>query len=295
MSAVCPFILTGCFTGVESTPKITAREVERRHAVETPEMIYASPLAVEPPARWQAGKLFYVTDGKISYALTPYDISVNLHNGDLLTYQGHEPVKSMTEIDDTDFIFTTAAGDTLRYRVEAPYDEIAGRASLDVPFTIEMSLVEAASRLLSGNDYYITTSLWFNDNGDNINGRQLVKVHIDSVTPGNTNYLLAVHFTDGRGTSSRVYMSTGNGARSTRNFDTLFTLTDPREKYRYITDAIWDYITRRAVCKEMTREECRLAVGNPVEVYRGHYIERWNYDNGRYLIFDDDHLQEFRF
>lgn len=288
-------MLTGCFTGVESTPKITSRDVEKRNAVVTPEMVYASSLSTEPPAQWKSGKKFYVTDSKISYALTPYDLSANLRNGDILKYEGRESVRSMTEVDDTDFIFTTGRGDTLRYRVDAPLEEIDVRSSLEVPFTIEMSLVDLASTLMTGNDYYITTSLWFNDSGDNINGRQLVKVHIDSVVPGNNVYPLAVHFTDDSGVSSQVFMSTGNGARSTRNFDTLFSLTNPREKYKYITDEVWDCITRRTVRSEMTRDECRLAVGNPLEVYRGHYVERWNYDNGRYLIFDDDHLQQFRF
>lgn len=288
-------MLTGCFTGVESTPRITARDVKRQHASVTPEMSYTASLAGEAPALWQPGKRFYVTSPRISYAMTPVDLAEQLREGSMLTYAGRRATPSMTEVDDTDLMFITAAGDTLHHRVTAPPAEIDTKESLEVPFTIEMSLVDAAAQLLEGNDYYITTPVWFNAAGDNIAGRQLVKVHIDSVTPGNTNYPLAVHFTDGRGIASSVFMSVGSGPRSTRNFDTLFTLTDPRTKYKDITDDIWDCITRCTVRKDMTREECRLAVGNPREVFYGHYIERWNYDNGCYLIFDDDHLQQFRF
>ena len=287
--------MSGCFTGIESTPKITTRDVKKRNAIENAEMQYAAGLVNEAPVHWKEGKLFYVTDQRISYALTPVERSVKLQNGDILSFISAGCVPSMTEVDDTDIMFLTAVGDTLHYRLSMPWNEIAGRERQEVPFTIEMSLVESADSLLRGNDYWITTPVWFDESGNNITGRQLVKVHIDSVTPGNTVYPLTVHFTDDAGVNSRVYMSTGTGARATRNFDTLFTLTDPRTKYRDITPETWECITRCQVRKDMTREECRLAVGNPTEVFYGHYIERWNYDNGRYLIFDDDHLRQFRF
>lgn len=287
--------LSSCFTGVESTPRITSKDVKKRNAIETAEMAYASELKVEAPRQWTYGKHFVVTDPRISYALTPVESASTLRPGQILDFIRIESAPSMTDVADTDFLFLSEAGDTLRYRVDAPLDEISGRDRLEIPFTIEMSLVEAASRLLTGNDYWITTPVWFDANGDNITGRQLVKVHIDSVTPGNVVYPLSVNFTDEQGQHSRVFMSADSGPRSTRNFDTLFMLTDPREKYKDISPEVWDYITRCAVRKDMTRQECRLAVGSPVEVFYGHYIERWNYDNGRYLIFDDDHLRSFRF
>lgn len=288
-------VLTGCFTGVESTPKITSKDVKKRHAVESEEARYTVSLMPEAPADWQQGKTFVVTDGRISFALVPVETSMNLTPGDVLTFLGRQEVASVTDVADTDFDFINQRGDTLHYRVNAPWKELEKRENLEIPFTIEMSLVARADSLLAGNDYWITTPVWFNEDGENIVGRQLVKVHIDSVTPGNTVYPLSVNFKDERGLHYRVFMSVGKGARATRNFETLFSLTDPRVKYKDISPEIWDYITRCAVCKDMTREECRLAVGNPTEVFHGHYMERWNYDNGRYLIFDDDHLRQFRF
>ncbi|MBD5213651.1 MAG: hypothetical protein HDS75_02345 [Bacteroidales bacterium] len=287
--------LSGCFTGVESTPKITSKDVRKRNATESPEMRYASGLVTQAPKEWERGKEFVVTDKRISYALTPVELAMKVSPDDRLTLDHLAEVPSLTDVDDTDFVFLTQFGDTLRYRVDAPLGEINQRDRLEVPFTIELSLVEAAQALLAGNDYWITTPVWFDENGDNIVGRQLVKVHIDSVTPGNSVYPLSVNFTDERGQHSRVFMSAGTGARATRNFDTLFTLIDPRLKYKDISPDVWDFITRCAVRKDMTREECRLAVGSPNEVIYGHYMERWNYDNGRYLIFDDDHLRSFRF
>ncbi len=286
--------LSGCFTGIESTPKITARDVRRQHATETPEMSYARDVTGEPVASWSSGKKFIVSPGKISFALTPIPTADRLEPGDTLRYPGLQPVRSMTDIDDTIVVLTTMTGDTLQYRIQEPIEEVMKRTTLEIPFTIEMTLVDKASALMDGNDYYITTPVWFNENGDNITGRKLVKIHVDSITAGNTNYPLAVHFTDIDGNRSRVYMSTGTSRSATRNFETLFSLTDPRQRYKDINDDVWDCITRSAVKPEMTREECRLSLGNPREVVRGHYLERWSYDNGYILIFDDGYLSDIR-
>lgn len=286
--------LSGCFTGIESTPKITARDVRRQHATETPEMAYARDVTGEPVALWSQGKEFVVSPGKISFALTPIPLADRLQPGDTLRYAGLRDVRSLTDIDDTLVMFTNDNGDTLSYRIQEPPQEVMSRNTLEIPFTIEMTLVDKASALMKGNDYYITTPVWFNENGDNITGRKLIKVHIDSVTAGNTNYPLAVHFTDTDGNHSRVYMSTGTGRSSTRNFETLFSLTDPRSKYKDIKDDVWECITRSTVKPEMTREECRLSLGTPRDVVRGHYLERWSYDNGYVLIFDDGYLSDIR-
>ena len=158
-----------------------------------------------------------------------------------------------------------------------------------------MSIVVKARALLKGNDYYITTPVWFDEKGDNITGLKLIPVHIDNVTAGNEIYPLAVKFTDPRGVHSRVFMSVGTGRRSTRSFDTLFSLSNPRDRYKDINDDVWKAITHSRVKVDMTPQECRLAVGNPREVSRGHYLERWQYDNGLVLFFDDGRLQSVRY
>lgn len=286
--------LHGCFTGIESTPKITARDVKRQHATETPEMAYARDVTGDPVASWEAGKRFIVTEGRISFALTPVPVAERLHAGDTIIFAGMHPTPSMTDVDDTLLQFLTPDGDTLNYRVQEPLERLTARNEFEVPFTIEASIVDKASALMTGNDYYITTPVRFNEQGDNITGRKLIKVHIDRVRAGNANYPLSVEFTDVDGNRSRVFMSIGGGRRATRNFDTLFSLTDPRQRYKDIKDDVWECITRSSVKAEMTREECRLALGNPREVIRGHYLERWAYDNGRVLIFDDGYLSDLR-
>ena len=64
-------LMTGCFTGIESTPKITANDVKKERAVQTPEDSYLNNITYESLEAWQPGKLFYVTDDKISLTLEP--------------------------------------------------------------------------------------------------------------------------------------------------------------------------------------------------------------------------------
>lgn len=282
---------TSCFTGVESTPKITSREVKRQHAVVTPEMDLIANLSGQPVAEWSAGKEFIYTGGKISYTMSPIQAAEKLQPGDAITFLGANPVASLTEIDDTQLAFSTPAGDTLYYRVNESPDAVTARQSLSIPFLVERYLVDSTSRLLAGNDFYIKTPVWFNEDGDNIDGRKLIKVHVDSVTAGNTSYPLAVYFTDLDGNHSHVYMTASPGSRSSCSFDALFSIANPRERYKDIKPDVWECITRSQVKAEMTREECRLSLGAPREISRAHYVERWIYDNGMILFFDDGYLQ----
>ncbi len=48
----------------------------------------------------------------------------------------------------------------------------------------------------------------------------------------------------------------------------------------------------------MTRDECRLALGQPTDILRiptnGGMQERWTYSDGIYLVFDDGFLTRYR-
>lgn len=287
-------VFSGCFTGVESTPKITARDVKRQKVSVTPEQEFAAAFVPEPFAAWSPGKEFYVTDRKVSYVMSPLELSERLHAGDTLRYVGARSVPSLTDEPDTELLFGTAAGDTVGYRVDATRQELARRASVAVPFTIELSVVDNVGCRLTGNDYYVLSPVWYDAAGNNLTGRKFIKVTVTDVVAGNDNYPVNVRFVDGDGAAGGVFMSIGTGMRATRNFDTLFAFDNPRRNYPSITDGVWDLITRGEVALEMTRDECRLSLGAPREITRAHYMERWGYDNGVYLIFDEGYLSRFR-
>ena len=83
-----------------------------------------------------------------------------------------------------------------------------------------------------------------------------------------------------------------------RTFADLFFVADPKIRHSSIRPEIWELICEGKVKSGMTKEECKLALGNPDDVATGHdwnqTIDIWNYKNGMYLQFQDGLLTKFR-
>ena len=292
--------LTACFTGVEYTPRVSERDVRRENITITPEDTFLAHVTDESLAEWKPGKRFRVTDDKIRLifgaTVSPYDSL----GGRTLVFTGANEAPSITGTSVTDISFTTEAGDgrTFVYRINRPLARVMAQGPLSVPFTIQESLVEEARELMDGQQYYVLTRTWRDDSDNSVSGRQFVPVTVDSVTPGNDNYPIKVSFTDENGRSARIFLHPGPRGYTPRSFPALFSFTNPRLRYPSITDEAWEKIVNGRVALEMTRDECRLALGSPREVDRGadqSYIrEVWLYENGVYLVFEDGILKLYR-
>ncbi len=133
-------------------------------------------------------------------------------------------------------------------------------------------------------------------------GLKYIPVKVIAVEPGNLVYPVKVTFCTSAGKecpdTASVFMSVGAESHSARNFAALFNFSNPRDRYPMITDANWERIIHGRVAVDMTRDECRLALGSPshIDRYQGTsaYGERWTYENGVYLIFFDGILSSFR-
>ena len=93
-------------------------------------------------------------------------------------------------------------------------------------------------------------------------------------------------------------MTIGRSIQATRNFETIFSLKDPRNSYPKISDSNWQLITNNSVTPGMNKDECRLALGIPTHIdrlptYSG-VVEYWGYDAGNILIFEDGLLKEHK-
>ena len=290
--------LAGCFTGIESTPRITAADVRKERVTVTPEQEYLADIEPEPFGRWQAGKQFYVTDDKITLALNPTTPPVSRLGGTILNYKGYRTVPAVTGNESTELLFSTASNVDVAYRINATPAELAGRRQVEIPFTVEMSIVEATAKMLTGRNLWILTPVWYDNNDQAVTGRKFIPVTITSVDPGNLAYPVRLTFTDESGQHHRLFMSAGSGSRTSRSFANLFAFNDPRRNYPDITDKIWDNIINGRIELYMTRDECRLALGSPDDIDKGanysSIIERWSYENGIYLIFEDGILVRFR-
>lgn len=298
LAAAASLALTACFTGVESTPRITVPSSQGRTV--TAEDTFLAGVKGEPFAGWRQGKLFHITDERFKLLLGATAPSDSMAGRDI-AYAGVSTVPSPTGGSTAVLTFTAPWTDRLMaYDTGADTGALTRRGNVEVPFAIERSMVESARDILEGNTYYVLTPVW-RDSADRLvaGGRKFVKVRIDSVLPGTTTAPLRLDFTDiADGRRASLFINPAVNARTPRTFANFFSLTDPRERYADITAAHWDLIVRGDIAEGMTRRECRLALGQPADIQRmTNYSvmrERWTYENGVWLLFEDDILTEHR-
>ncbi len=287
------------FADIDSTPRITRGDVKRSGVRVTDEQLFASAIMPESPRSWAPGKQWQVADNKIALIFGP--LAPDSLAGATLTLQSMQTVPTVSGTDVVELAFASSDGSPLAYRTDLPQSEWTSRASLSIPFAVEMAPVLKADSLMRGNTYYVRTSLWYDARGKAIEGRRHIAVTVDSVTPGTEHLPLKVSFTpkDPSVAPAAVYMTYGEHTMATRNFDKLFSFADPRLSYPNITDANWQLITRSQIAEGMTRDEARLALGIPAQVERGAtrgglQLENWSYGNGVYLLFEDGVLTRYR-
>lgn len=290
--------LSSCFTGIESTPRITESDVKRQHATTTDEDRYLSDLAGQPLGEWQRGKRFYVADNKINIlfgATVPAGLALQ---GKIIEFDSATPSTLYTGEEATDLAFMLPDGSKAFYRVKNSPSTLEG-STVDVPFTIEETVVEEGRRLLAGKELYITTSVWRDSADRIIGGHKFVPVRIENVTFGTANYPIRADIVSlSDSARGSVFIVPGRDVKGSRTFASQFSLTDPRLRYPSITDDVWELIIRGRVKAGMTRDECRLSLGAPANVdrMRGYssLTELWTYENGIYLVFEDGLLKSFR-
>jgi hypothetical protein len=295
-------MLSGCFTGVDSTPKITNKEV-KRHGVSkiSAEEQLMSSVSRDPYGSWKVGKCFYVTDSKIQLALTPASVASILKPGDIITYSGTVANTSILGDTVSAISFRTPSGEIAAYRMEASPERLSQQTELEVPFAIDMALVERARAQLVGKKMWINTMQWYTAAGEPFTGKKFVAVTVSHVNPGNAEFPLMVLFTEEANAAAGehgVYLTVGTRSSTARTFQHIFSLTDPKKRYSSITDEEWAEIAIGNIKEEMSREACRLSLGSPKNVDRynsgGLLVERWSYENGIFLEFMDGKLKHFR-
>ncbi|MDE6126823.1 MAG: DUF2845 domain-containing protein [Muribaculaceae bacterium] len=281
-------LLAGCFTGVESTPRITYKEVEKQKAATTDEQRLAATFRPRPLARWRPGDRFLAASPQAGKAFAG---SPAIAEGTELRYLGARERVWVLGDSVAELLFATPAGDTLASNATSGLAELMARQTPpDLPFVIDLRFVEEVDRALAGRRCYLRTNLWNNPaDGSYTRGRKFIPVTIETILPGNATHPLLARFAADDGLRGELLMSAG--AESSRSFDSLFSFTDPRDRYPEISDARWALICDSRIENGMTRAEARLALGPTSEIDRGHShstaYERWTYPDGRYLIFED--------
>lgn len=294
-------LLVSCGTGIEVTEHVTDKDVlkaisksDNRVKVSTLEAFSDS-----VPA-WKAGKRFWVADNQVRLLFAnsnDYDIDTVSLAGQELTYDGFDTGGIYDNRNTVNLRFS-GAGHVYVYRTGKTIGEF--RPGFSIPMLIDMDMVHHVARQVAGKDYYIRTPIWYDCRSEQmIDGRHFIKVHIDSVLPGNAVLPLRVVFTAAdTGERAMVWMSENASAMLGRDFDALFVANDPRLNYPDINDETWSRIQHAQVAVGMTKEECRLAIGAPKRISenpeQGGMREYWYYDGGAYLFFMNGLLSQYR-
>lgn len=299
-------LFIGCNTGIESTKQIKMSRDERREVLPTAEDLLSDSIVSLPLAEWQVGKKFVVVDNKVSYVLESetfrrYGSSRDSLAGHILRFDGIETRPTPGEERSAVIRFKDGE-DLLRYNTSRSLDDARLRITgLDLPMMVDLDMVALADSILRNRTLWIKTSLWYDAAGEKITGRKFIPVKIARVRHGDMVFPLIVDFTDDQNRNASLYLNvnhtSGLGADS-RTLPTLFSLTDPKKSYPSIIPEVWNLIQCGEVRNGMTKEECKLALGNPTDVVSGFNwnktIDMWTYKDGTFLQFEDGLLVQFR-
>lgn len=292
--ALTSLVFQGCFTGIEHTGQITLSKKDRAisHKISKEEEFMLD-IKGEAAAQWQQGREFLVVGDR---AVLVFENPLNDPTGKLLMYHGHS--ERLTPAGSTRIIlhFVDSAGTDYRYVTNK--ENIQSVISSELPMLIDMAQVNSLRDKLAGKHLWIKTDKWLKSTGEIQYGCKYDAVTITDVCGGIENLPFLIYFTDSSGQQSCIRMSQSEGALASRPFHTLFSLEDPRLSYPSVSDEIWNKIKHGQVAEGMTKQECRLALGNPDNIDTGRdysrVIESWTYANGIFLRFEDGILVYFR-
>ena len=299
---LCSLILlscmVSCFTGVEGTSKINLSKKDIVASAPTAEDRLLADVSSSPLRDWNQGKTFKVADEKF-LLIVERSASRHLKLGDTIVYD-HASIRSAPDGGEvTLIVFKDREGDAINYVIEKPLEEalVKFRAS-EMPMLVDLELVNTVRALLRGKKLWTRTALWYDDATHDKRGRKFTAVTIDDVVPGSAFFPLRIEFSDVNGDRGALLMNIGSSGNESRNFGKLFSLSDPRQQYKGISTENWAAIQSEELRLGMTKEECRLSRGNPIDVNTGHNysnaVEIWYYQDGSYAQFVDGLLVAFK-
>lgn len=292
------FIATACHTGIESTKTITLTKSDRKQIEPAPEERFMADVRAPKLSEWEVGKKFLISDSRANMVFDAYASDGENLAGHEISFSGVTEKTTPGGVNEAVIVFTDG-NNTLRYSTgKSTEDATSAISSMDVPMLIDLQLVEDAKQLLSGKSVWTRSQLWYDTNENKIDGRKFVPVTITNVSPGSMVFPLKISIKDENGEDAVLFMNISSGGIESRTFQSLFSLSDPKDRYPGIEADVWQLIQRGKVKEGMTKEECKLSLGNPSDVNSGHdwnsTIDFWQYPNGSYLRFQDGLLVSFR-
>ena len=133
----------GCFTGVESTPRIKESDVRQQQAAGiSSEQMFLSDITPVPPRLWTPDRQWLVANNRISLIFSPKSDNTDNLAGHTIRFEGVAPAKSLTGDDAGEITFRSDDGRRLYYHVPGlSASKIDTLSRLDVPFTVDLDIV----------------------------------------------------------------------------------------------------------------------------------------------------------
>lgn len=294
--------LPSCSTGIESTKKIRMTKDDIRMMVKTPEQMFAETIEGTPLSNWKKGKEFLAMSDRTLYIFEPTGLdeesSAKSVKGEILTFEGLDSQANPDLMEECILLFSDGTT-TLRYQTgkstEAAMNEIV---SSKIPLMSDLDIIRQWKDKTLGSTLWTKSNLWYDARGERIPGLKFAKVKIVDVEPSTGDFPINIKINDETGREAYIQMNYTSDLRDSRNFAALFSISDPRKKYPKISDEHWALIQQGKIGEGMTKEECKLSIGNPDEVRAGHNrsqtMDIWQYSDGTYLMFTDGLVTNYR-
>lgn len=301
---ICVFGLfsASCSTGIESTKTIKMSKEDRKQMAKSAEQTFASGIHGTPLSSWEKGKVFLAMTERTLYIFDPsslpYDQEEKSLPGKRFCYEGWES-RTNPDLREECVILFSDGSNVYRYPTGKPSSEaLEGIDSSKLPLLSDASLIEEWKTKINGKTLWTKSNLWYDANGDRKSGLKFAEIKVLDVIPATGDFPMNIKISTPQGEEAYMQMNYTSDLHDSRNFAAIFFLTDPRSRYPQISDENWAMIQKGKLCEGMTKEECKLAIGNPDELNAGHSqsqtMDMWQYANGTYLIFTDGLLTRFR-
>lgn len=293
-------VASACSTGIESTKKIRMNKEDMRMMEKTEEEVFAAALKGSPLSEWKEGKPFLAMSDRTLYVFEPAAAqSVDAGNlkGKVLHYAGMESRVNPDLKQECVLLFTDGTS-IFRYNTGRPVDMALREVdSSKLPLLADIDLTSRWNETLKGRKLWTRSNLWYDDNGNRKQGLRYVEVEVIEVTPATGDFPANVRIRHA-GEEALMHINYTSEKGDSRNFAAIFFLSDPKSRYPNISDRNWQLIQNSKVDRGMTKDECRLSLGNPDELQSGHNtsqtLDIWQYSDGTYLFFSDGILTNFR-
>ncbi len=268
--------------------------------VRSEEQIFASAISGTPLSEWEPGKKFLAMSDRSMFVFDPSSLSgvpTDSVRGRVLQFAGYES-RITPDLKEECVILFSDGSSIYRYNTGRPVAEALSEiVSSKMPLLADVDLAHAWSEKLDGRSLWTKSNLWYDEAGKRKDGLKYVEVKVIGVMPSDGDFPMKVKISRD-GEVSYMYMNYTSDIADSRNFAALFFLDDPHARYPRVSDDNWRLIQSGKVGIGMSKEECKLAIGNPDDINAGRTssqtVDLWQYADGTYLFFTDGILTSFR-